>query len=147
MSAHNSEIVGARAQDLSPAAWLGRAFGVLILIVFALFFVVPLIWLLIAPTKTDRQLLLDAPFAFGDIGTLVTNWQSLMTFQGGLIWTWIGNSVFYCVAALVITLGISIPAGYALAMTEFRGRKLLLVVTLIVMLIPSTALVLRSSSN
>ena len=30
------EIVGTRAKDLSPGAWLGRAFGVLILIVFAL---------------------------------------------------------------------------------------------------------------
>jgi multiple sugar transport system permease protein len=142
LSGLSSETVGRRPKDLSPGAWLGRAFAVLLLIVFALFFVVPLIWLVIAPTKTDRQLLLEAPFAFGDMGTLFANWQSLMTFQGGLIWTWIGNSVFYCVAALVITLGISIPAGYALAMTEFPGRRLLLIVTLIVMLIPSTALVL-----
>jgi multiple sugar transport system permease protein len=142
LSAPNSDIVGTRARDLSPGAWLGRAFAILLLLAAALFFVVPLAWLLIAPTKTDRQLLLDAPFALGDIGTLASNWQSLMTFQGGLIWTWIGNSVFYCVAALIITLGISIPAGYALAMTEFPGRRLLLITTLIVMLIPSTALVL-----
>ena len=114
----------------------------LVLIVFALFFVVPLIWLLIAPTKTDRQLLLEAPFALGDWSTLVGNWQTLMAFQGGLIWTWIGNSAFYCIAALVITLVSSIPAGYALAFTEFRGRRALLALTLIVMLIPNTALVL-----
>ncbi len=130
------------SRELTPAAWLGRVFAILVLLVFALFFVVPLIWLLIAPTKTDRQLLLEAPFAFGDLGTLFANWQSLVEFQNGLIWTWIGNSVFYCVAALIITLAISIPAGYALAMTEFRGRKLLLATTLIVMLVPSTALVL-----
>ena len=36
----------------------------------------------------------------------------------------------------------SIPAGYALAFTEFRGRRALLASTLIVMLVPSTALVL-----
>jgi multiple sugar transport system permease protein len=142
LSAPESHFVGGRARDLSPAAWLGRAFAVLMLVVFALFFVVPLIWLLIAPTKTDRQLLLELPFAFGDLGTLVANWQSLVSFQGGLIWTWIGNSAFYCIAALAITLIISIPAGYALALTEFRGRRLLLATTLIVMLVPSTALVL-----
>ncbi|MDR3473982.1 MAG: carbohydrate ABC transporter permease [Devosia sp.] len=112
------------------------------LIAFALFFVVPLVWLLIAPTKTDRQLLLDGPFSFGSFATLAENWSSLVAYQGGLIWTWIGNSAFYCAAALVITLIISIPAGYALALTEFRGRRLLLVATLIVMLIPNTALVL-----
>ncbi|MGH8890223.1 MAG: carbohydrate ABC transporter permease, partial [Acidothermaceae bacterium] len=46
------------------------------------------------------------------------------------------------VAALVLTLVISIPAGYAMALTKFRGRRTLLVVTLVVMLIPNTALVL-----
>jgi multiple sugar transport system permease protein len=113
-----------------------------VLVAFALFFVVPLIWLLIAPTKTDRELLLAAPFALGDLGTLAGNWVSLVTFQGGLLWTWIGNSAFYCLAALVITLVSSIPAGYALAFTDFPGRKTLLAVTLVVMLVPSTALVL-----
>jgi len=130
------------ARDDSPAGWLGRALGVVLLVAFVLFFAVPLLWLLIAPTKTDRQLLLDGPFAFGDLSTLVANWNSLMTFQNGLIWTWIGNSAFYCSAALAIRLAIRIPAGYPLALTEFRGRKELLAVTLITMLVPSTALVL-----
>lgn len=122
--------------------WLGRVFAILLLVVFVLFFVVPLVWLLLAPTKTDRQLLLENPFAFGDFGTLATNFQTLMTFQGGLLWTWIGNSAFYCGVSLLITLAISIPAGYALALTDFKGRQLLLVTTLVVMLVPNTALVL-----
>lgn len=126
----------------TAGAWLGRALAILLLIVFALFFVVPLAWLLLAPTKTDRQLLLDQPFSFGDFATLAANWTTLVTFQSGLIWTWISNSAFYCGAALVITLVTSIPAGYALALTEFRGRRTLLAVTLIVMMVPSTALVL-----
>lgn len=128
--------------EMTPRQWLARAVAILILIVFVLFFVVPLVWLVLAPTKTDRQLLLEAPFAFGDFSTLAANWTMLMTFQKGLIWTWIGNSAFYCGAALVITLVISIPAGYAMALTEFPGRALLLATTLVVMLVPSTALVL-----
>ncbi len=129
-------------QAASAGQWLAQVCAGLILIVFALFFVVPLVWLVLAPLKTDRQLLLEPPFALGDFSTLAANWSSLVAFQGGLIWTWIGNSAFYCLAALVITLVSSIPAGYALAFTEFRGRKALLVTTLIVMLVPSTALVL-----
>jgi multiple sugar transport system permease protein len=35
-----------------------------------------------------------------------------------------------------------VPAGYALATAKFRGRKLLLTVTLVVMIMPSSALVL-----
>ena len=139
MSASDTPLHGT---DSSPGAWLGRAAAMLVLLTFAAFFIVPLIWLLIAPSKTDRQLLLDPPFALGSLNTLLDNWNSLVTFQGGLLWTWIGNSAFYCVAALAITLITSIPAGYAMALTEFRGRRALLAVTLIVMLVPSTALVL-----
>ena len=55
---------------------------------------------------------------------------------------WFLNSIYYSGAALVLTLAVSIPAGYALAMMNFRGRRTLLVTTLVVMLIPNTALVL-----
>ena len=41
----------------------------------------------------------------------------------------------------MITLAAGIPAGYALAMTEFRGRRFLLITTLVVMLMPTTTLV------
>ena len=130
------------ARQTTPGEWLGRVLAILLLVVFALFFVVPLVWLLLAPLKTDRQLLLDHPFAIGDLSTLADNFASLVSFQKGLLWTWIGNSAFYCGAALVLTLIISIPAGYAMALTEFPGRKALLAATLVVMMVPSTALVL-----
>jgi multiple sugar transport system permease protein len=133
---------GAVVRTASPAAWLGRAFATLLLVFFVVFFLVPLVWFVLAPTKTDRQLLLDNPFAVGDLPTLLHNWSTLVDFQRGLIWTWLVNSAVYCLSSLVITLVISIPAGYALALMEFPGRRPLLALTLIVMLVPSTALVL-----
>ncbi len=47
----------------------------------------------------------------------------------------------YSFVALVITLCVAVPAGYALAMTEFRGRRTLLIATLVVMLMPNATLV------
>lgn len=141
MSAREKALPGADVA-ISPRVWLGRAFVALLLIAFAVFFIVPIIWLLLAPTKTDRQLLLDHPFTIGDVGTFLDNWQTLVEFQKGLIWTWLSNSALYCFTALVLTLVASIPAGYALAFTEFPGRKAVLALTLIVMLVPGTALVL-----
>ena len=122
--------------------FLGRILAGSVVVFFLMFFIVPIVWLLIAPTKDGRQLLLDNPFSIGTLEQFAVNWESLMTYQNGLVWTWLGNSALYSLRALVITLLISIPAGYALALTEFRGRHLLLVVTLVVMLIPNTALVL-----
>ena len=103
---------------------------------------VPLIWLLISVTKTEHQLAVRPPFSFGSWHTLRANAHQLFSFQSGAVVTWMRNSAYYSLAALVITLLISIPAGYALALTEFRFRRLLMVGTLVVMLMPNTALVL-----
>jgi len=131
-----------RESGFAPGRWIGRALATVVAASFVVFFALPLVWLLLAPTKTAKQLLLANPFSFGGFGTLAANWDSLMTFQNGIVWMWIGNSVLYTGGALIITLVVSIPAGYALALTDFKLRKTLLAVTLIVMLIPSTALVL-----
>lgn len=120
----------------------GRSVAGLILVLFVLFFVIPIIWLLFAVTKSSHALIVSNPFSVGSWADFVANWNQLFGFQDGAVTLWIGNSTFYTLGALVITLVVSIPAGYALALTEFRLRKALLVLTLVVMLIPSTALVL-----
>ena len=114
----------------------------LIIALLLVFFVIPVIWLLLAPTKTAGQLVSDFPLSFGSFGRLGAAWRHLTAFQGGAIWLWLRNSAVYSGGALVLTLATSVPAGYALALTRFRGRRLLLTVTLIVMIMPSAALVL-----
>jgi multiple sugar transport system permease protein len=130
------------ATSRGVSGWSGRAIVSLIVAVFVLFFAIPLVWLLLATTKSAHGLIVDNPFAPGSAGDLATNWSQLFGFQDGAVTTWMTNSAGYALGALVITLVASIPAGYALALTEFRLRRLLLVLTLIVMLIPNTALVL-----
>jgi multiple sugar transport system permease protein len=122
--------------------WSGRTIAGVVLLVFVLFFAIPIVWLLFAVTKSSKALIVQNPFSIGSWADFAANWNQLFGFQGGAVTTWIGNSALYSIGALVITLLVSIPAGYALALTEFRLRKALLVLTLVVMLIPSTALVL-----
>jgi len=124
---------------------LGRALGGTIIAVFALFFALPLVWLLLAPTKSTSQLNGrggELPISFGSFAQLAENWDALVGFQNGIIWTWLGNSLLYSGPAVVIAIVVGMPAGYALAMSSFRGRRALLITTLMVMLIPNTALVL-----
>ncbi|GHF22766.1 carbohydrate ABC transporter permease [Pseudolysinimonas yzui] len=137
--------LGADPTGFAPGRWVGRVLAGAVIVFFTLFFVFPLVWLLLAPTKSTTQLNgLDGehPLSFGSFDQLAENWNALVGFQDGIIWTWLGNSVLYSGAALVLTLIVTIPAGYALAMTSFRLRRPLLVATLMVMLIPNTALVL-----
>jgi multiple sugar transport system permease protein len=124
-----------------PARAAGQVLPGLLLIVFLVFFVLPVIWLLLAATKTDAQLVQDNPLSFGSWHALRQNWDALTGFQGDAILLWLRNSALYAFLALAITLVAGIPAGYALAMTEFRGRRVLLVATLVVMLMPTTTLV------
>lgn len=126
----------------APGRWLGRVVVVVVAGFFLIFFALPIVWLLLAPTKSARDLLLNNPFSFGSFEQLATNFAQLTQFQNGIIWTWLGNSALYTGAALVLALLVTIPAGYALAMTDFKLRRPLLITTLVVMLIPNTALVL-----
>jgi multiple sugar transport system permease protein len=114
----------------------------LLLVLLLLFFVLPALWLLLAPTKTAAELVNDSPLAFGSFGNVIRAWQHLTGFENGVLFTWLRNSAVYAVGALVLTLLTSIPAGYALALSRFRGRRLLLTITLVVMIMPSAALVL-----
>ncbi|GAA1520724.1 carbohydrate ABC transporter permease [Kribbella lupini] len=122
--------------------WSGRSVAGVVVTLCVFFFAVPVVWLLLAITKSAKALTVANPFSVGSWHDLVANWNQLFAFQDGAVTTWIANSAVYAVGALVITLVVGIPAGYALALTEFKGRRALLVLTLVVMLIPNTALVL-----
>ncbi|MEV0388952.1 carbohydrate ABC transporter permease [Nonomuraea sp. NPDC050643] len=121
---------------------LTRAAIQVLLLAVALFFVLPMVWLVLASTKSPAGLIRDNPLSPGSIDALLTNWRHLMSFQDGAVLTWMTNSVVYAGLAVTLTLLVSIPAGYAMALMSFKGRRLLLVVTLVVMLMPATALVL-----
>nr|WP_245594309.1 carbohydrate ABC transporter permease [Actinospica robiniae] len=115
--------------------------AVVVLLLFAVFFGLPVLWLLLAATKTEYQLVNAKPLSFGSWHTLQANWDALTRYQDGTVFLWLRNSAVYSFAALAITLTVSIPVGYALARTDFPGRRTLLVSTLVVMLMPSTTLV------
>lgn len=121
-------------------AALGLRF--VILAVFAVFFVAPVLWLILAPTKTDHALVTDSPFSFGDLHNVRVAWDHLDAFSDHIYRRWIGNTLYYALSATAITLAVSVPAGYGLAFGTFPGRKLILSLTLVVMIVPAAALVL-----
>ncbi|MEU4673631.1 carbohydrate ABC transporter permease [Amycolatopsis sp. NPDC023774] len=120
---------------------LPNPLSALVLVLFLVFFVLPVVWLLLAATKTDDQLVHGNPLSIGSWHALADNWAALTSFQDNAIFLWLRNSAVYSFIALVITLCVAIPAGYALAMNHFRGRRTLLVATLVVMLMPNATLV------
>jgi multiple sugar transport system permease protein len=120
----------------------GLSLRLLILTAFVLFFVAPMVWLLLAPTKTDGALVSSGPFSFGSFHQVGEAWRHLDAFSDHLFRKWIGNSLLYAFSATAIVLATAIPAGYGLAFGDFPGRRLVLSLTLIVMIMPAAALVL-----
>jgi multiple sugar transport system permease protein len=121
---------------------VGSSLRTVIFVLFAVFFTVPLLWLVLATTKGGQQLTTRAPLSWGSIHQLVANWHRLTSFEGDAYAGWLGNTVEYAGTALIIVLLVDIPAGYGLAISGTRVRRPLLLLTLVVMLIPSFALVL-----
>jgi multiple sugar transport system permease protein len=124
-----------------PAAisrWARRAFLALLGVVF----LVPLLWLLLAPTKTNDELTSTAALSFGSLGNVTTAWDNLMSFNHAEVLVWLGNSVGYSIAGVLLSVIAAIPAGYALAMYSFRGRRVVLILTLIGMILPTAAIVI-----
>lgn len=144
-------ITAAKSQAMD-APWYRRILGsmslaefifwLVLLIAFALFFGLPLIWLLFAPSKLDNELLNLPSLAFGDLNNYVRAWNNLNVYQEGVLVRWGLNSLFYTFSSLLLSLAISVPAGYALATNKFFGRRVILWATLITMILPASALVL-----
>ncbi|WP_331765989.1 carbohydrate ABC transporter permease [Embleya sp. NBC_00896] len=120
----------------------GRAIRGLVLAGFGVYCAVPLLWLMLAPTKSDAELVNDAPLSFGSFANIGRAWDNLAQYSDGVIYDWLLNSTLYTLASVAITVATSLLAGYALATTRVPGRQLVLVLTLVAMIVPPTALVL-----
>ena len=105
---------------------LGYVLRLIVLLVFAIYFVVPVFWLILAPSKDQFTIISANPLAFGSWETVLKSWQNVNAYQHGEIWTWFLNSIVYVVSSLAVGLAVGIPAGYILAIARFPGRKLLL---------------------
>lgn len=124
------------------SATAGRLGRNVLFIATIVFFGLPIVWLLLAPTKTNNGLQFQAPLAFGNLSQVGTAASNLFGYEHGLIWTWVLNSVWYTGLSVILALLTAVPAGYALATFRFRGSTTILFVTLLTMIVPSAALIL-----
>ena len=124
------------------AQFAGRAGRNLLFAGVILFFGLPIVWLLLAPTKTNNGLQYRPPLSFGSFGQVGTAAANLFGYDGGIIWTWAANSLWYTAVSLAVALLVSVPAGYALAKFRFRGSGVVLFATLLTMIVPAAALIL-----
>lgn len=112
------------------------------LIFFAAVSVIPMIWLLLASSKTDPELSTRNPLAFGSFKGYINAWNNLTFFDNGVIGRWVINSILYNAAIVVFATITASLAGFVISASRIRFKKTFLISTLIMMLIPPVALVI-----
>jgi multiple sugar transport system permease protein len=110
-------------------------------VVAAIYFLLPVYWLLIASTKSTSSLFGSSGLWFSE-PQFVANMRRLFSFQDGIYLRWVLNSVIYSGGGAAVATLLSALAGYALAKYSFRGREAVFNLVLGGVLIPGTALAL-----
>ena len=125
----------------APASRMATSLTMLFMVVMAVYFLLPLFWLVVASTKSTGDLFSTGGFWFAELN-LVENVRRITQEQGGMFWRWLANSVIYAGGGALLSAVVCAVTGYALAKFRFRGRKLLTAMILASVLVPSTVLVL-----
>jgi multiple sugar transport system permease protein len=109
-----------------------------VLLLGALYTLVPIVWVVTAATKSPGELFSSAAFLPGS--GFLDNLVDLSTYSGGAFWLWALNSVVYAGGGAVLSTAVSAAAGYGLARYRFRGRRLVFGVLLAGVVLPQITL-------
>jgi multiple sugar transport system permease protein len=111
-----------------------------LLVVMAVYFLVPLWWLLVSTTKSTNQLYNSQMFWFADSSSLMHNLGWVSSYQDGVFWRWVLNSVLYAGISAAFATLISAMAGYLISKYTFRGKGALSMTVLGALMVPAAAM-------
>lgn len=110
-----------------------------LLTVVALYFLVPVYWVVVAATKSTEDLFATNGFLLAPTVNLWENLTQVLTYDGGIFVRWFANSLLYAGVGGLIATYFAAAGGYALAKYRFRGREAIFGLILGGVLVPGTA--------
>jgi len=131
-----------------PARWAGssrrrtsvwRVLAVVTLVVLAAAWLVPFLWNILTSFKSEQDAVMVPVQLLPDNGFTIEAYRRVIS-QGNLV-VWFTNSVVVAVAVTVLTVVISALAAYGFSRMLFRGRRLLLAITLASIMVPGQLLI------
>jgi multiple sugar transport system permease protein len=128
-----------RRRSHAPGANRGFVFPSLFMLAFLIYFLMPLVWLVIASTKSQDDLFSSFGLWFHGFH-LWDNIQDTFSKDGGVFLTWARNTLMYSVISAGGAALLAAAAGYGFAKFEFRGKGLLFWIVLGSVMVPQTAL-------
>lgn len=125
----------ATVRRVRPAFW-----PTFVLLVGAVYCLIPVFWLLSAATKKPGELFTTFTLTPSFNGGFTENFARLFDFNDGEFVRWSANSLLYSAGGAFIGTLVSAAAGYGLAKYEFRGKNLVFNFLLVGVLIPGVIL-------
>lgn len=113
-----------------------------VMIAAAAYFLLPLLWVLFAATKSSADLFGSFGLWFSERPQLFENLGRLFTHDNGIFPTWLLNSLLYAGLGALFATVMATTAGYAMAKYEFRGREAIFGMVLGGVLVPATVIAL-----
>ncbi|MCR5088881.1 MAG: carbohydrate ABC transporter permease [Oscillospiraceae bacterium] len=123
--------------------YTASAFATLLLFVFAVCALMPFLFLFLSSFKPGQEMIRNGLQFRLDIQNFsLSNYKLLWTEREGIYIRWYLNSVVILLLQVLSGLFLSSMVGYGLAKYRFKGRNLLFVLVLFVMMIPVEILIL-----
>jgi multiple sugar transport system permease protein len=111
-----------------------------VMTVMAAYALLPLFWLVVNSTKTQRALFTTFGLWFGGPFALWDNIEQTFSYDNGIFVRWLLNTLLYVVAGAGGATFLAALAGYGLAKYDFPGKRAVFAVVLGAVAIPGTAL-------
>ena len=107
------------------------------MIILAMIFMFPLIFMFVSSLKPDAQILADVDNirAFLPVGDISLN-NYYDVFERVPFWRFLANSIIVTVLIVGLGLVVNSLAGFALSRMEWKGRKLLLTIIIATLIVP-----------
>ncbi|HEV7185304.1 MAG TPA: carbohydrate ABC transporter permease [Leifsonia sp.] len=114
------------------------AFGTAVLLLGAVYCLLPVFWVLTASTKDGSELF--STFTLSPSTHLWDNIVALTTYRDGLFWRWMLNTALYAGVGALISTYVSALSGYVLAKFDFPGKAKVFAILLMGVLVPGVIL-------
>lgn len=114
------------------------ALSTTVLVVGALYCLLPVAWVVVASTKSAGELF--STFTFAPSTHLWDNITTLSAYRGGLYWRWMLNTALYAGVGGLCSVLVSAMAGYGLAKFSFAGKAAVFNIILAGVLVPGVVL-------
>jgi multiple sugar transport system permease protein len=109
-----------------------------LLLLGALYMLLPVLWVVIASTKNTGELFNTSTLV--PSGSLWSNLTRLSAYRDGIYWKWMANTALYAGGGALLSALLSGLSGYTLAKFRFRGKNMIFNVMLAGVLMPQIML-------